>query len=63
MNFSEAMFYEHYLTLDFHTDKHCYFKTSSLPTRQNGVENSDKAYLMVLSTTGPVSASGTKSED
>ena len=31
MNFSEAMFYENYLTSDFHT-------------RQNGVENRDKAY-------------------
>ena len=42
MNFSEAMFYENYLTSNFHT-KHCYFKTC-LPTRQNGVENRDKAY-------------------
>ena len=41
MNFSEAVFYEHYLTSDFHT--HCYFKTC-LPTRQSGVENRDKAY-------------------
>ena len=42
MNFSEAMFYENYLTSDFRY-KHCYFKTC-LPTRQNGVENRDKAY-------------------
>ena len=39
MNFSEAMFYENYLT----SYKHRYFKTC-FPTRQNGVENRDKAY-------------------
>ena len=41
MNFSEAMFYENYLTSDFHTNtviKAC------LPTHQNGVENRDKVY-------------------
>ena len=90
--FSEAMFYENYLTSDFHTNtvisnllffrsdvlwklfdigfpyEHCYFKPvifrkrcfmkiiwhrisiqtllfqACLPTRQNGVENRDKAY-------------------
>ena len=26
MNFSEAMFYENYLTSDFHQYKHCYFE-------------------------------------
>ena len=36
MNFSEEMFYENYLTSDFHT-KNCYFKTC-LPTRQNGTK-------------------------
>ena len=33
MSFSEVMFYENYLTSDFHTNT----------TRQNGVENRDKA--------------------
>ena len=41
MNFSEAMFYENYLTSDFHTT--LLFHTC-LPTRQNDVENRDKAY-------------------
>ena len=41
MNFSEAMFYENYLTSDFHTNT---VTSSLLPTRQNGVENRDKAY-------------------
>ena len=47
MNFSEEIFYENYLTSDFHIYKHCYFKTCLL-ARQNGVENrdnSDKAYF------------------
>ena len=39
MNFSEAMFYENYLTSDSHTNT-----VICLPTRQNGVENRDKAY-------------------
>ena len=42
MNFSEAMFYEKLFEVGF-PYKHCYFKTY-LPTRQNGVENRDKAY-------------------
>ena len=37
MNFSEGMFYEKYLTSDFHTNTKHYFKTC-LPTRQKGVE-------------------------
>ena len=41
MNFSEAMFYENYLTWDFHTNT---VFQACLPTRQNGVENRDKAY-------------------
>ena len=41
MNFSEAMFYENYLTSDFHTNT---VIQACLPTRQNGVENRDKAY-------------------
>ena len=40
MNFSEAMLYENYLTSDFHT----LLFQACLPTRQNGVENRDKAY-------------------
>ena len=46
MNFSEEMFYEDYLTSDFDTCKHCYFKPVC-PTRQNGVENRDKAYTVL----------------
>ena len=46
MNFSEPMFYENYLTSDLQT-KHCYFKTC-LPTRQNGVENRDKAFCAII---------------
>ena len=46
MNFSEAMFYENYLTSDSQT-KHCYFKMC-LPTRQNGVENRDKAFCAII---------------
>ena len=42
MNISEAMFYENYLTSDFHTNT---VISSLLPTRQNGVENRDKAYF------------------
>ena len=42
-NVWKAMFFENYLTSDFHTNTACYFKTC-LPTRQNGVENRDKAY-------------------
>ena len=45
MNFSEAMFYENYLTADFHTNIVISFQ-ACLPTRQNGVENRDKAYFM-----------------
>ena len=41
MNFSEAMFYENYLTSDFQTNT---VIPSVLPTRQNGVENRDKVY-------------------
>ena len=41
MNFSEAIFYENYLTLDFSTTL---LIQARLPTRQNGVENRDKAY-------------------
>ena len=40
MNLSEAMFYEDFLTSDFHT----LLFQDCLPTRQNGVENRDKAY-------------------
>ena len=39
MNFSEAMFYDTGFPY-----KHYYFKTC-LPTRQNGVENRDEAYV------------------
>ena len=42
MNFSETMFYENYLTWDFHTNWLLF--QACLPTRQNGVENRDKAY-------------------
>ena len=42
MNFSEAMFYENYLTSDFHTNT---VNSSPFAYRQNGVENRDKAYL------------------
>ena len=37
------MFYENLFDIGF-LCKHCYFKTC-LPTRQNGVENRDKAYF------------------
>ena len=43
MNFSEAMFYESYLTSDFQHIQTLLFQ-ACLPTRQNGVENRDKAY-------------------
>ena len=42
MNFSQAMFYENYLTSDSFI-KTLLFQTS-LPTRQNGVKNRDRAY-------------------
>ena len=42
MNFSEAMFYENYLKSDFHTNTVLF--QACLPTRQNGVQNRDKAY-------------------
>ena len=42
MNFSEAMFYENYLT----SNTVIAIQTLLLPTRQNDVENRDKAYLM-----------------
>ena len=41
MNFSEAMFYENYLTSHFHTKKMC------LPTHQDGLQNRDKVYQYV----------------
>ena len=41
MNVSEAMYYENYLTSDFHTNT---VISDALPTRQNGVENRHKAY-------------------
>ena len=41
MNFSVAMFYENYLTSDFHTN-------TVLPTRQNGVEHRDNAYYVTV---------------
>ena len=41
MNFSEAMFYENYLTSDFHTNKTC------LLTHQDGFQNRDKVYQYV----------------
>ena len=44
MNFSEAMFYENYLTSDFHTNT-VISRRVCFNTRQNGVENRDKAYL------------------
>ena len=43
MNFLEAMFYQNYLTSDFHTN--AVFQ-ACLPTRQNGAENRDKAYFL-----------------
>ena len=43
-NFSEAMFYENYLTSDFHTNTVQFH--ACLPTRQNGIENRDKAYCL-----------------
>ena len=45
MNFSEVMFYENYLTSDFHTVKHFYFKMC-LPTHQDGFQNRDKVYCL-----------------
>ena len=42
MNFSQAIFYENYLTSDFHTNT---VISRRLPTGQNGVENRDKAYF------------------
>ena len=41
MNFSEVVFYENYLTVD--SIQTLLFQ-ACLPTRQNGVENRDKAY-------------------
>ena len=46
MNFSEAMFYENYLTSDSHTNT--VISDACLPTRQNGVENRDKAYSVIF---------------
>ena len=43
MNFSQAIFYENYLTSDFHTNT---VISRRLPTGQNGVENRDKAYFL-----------------
>ena len=44
--FRTSMFYENYLTSDFHTNT--YLKTC-LPTRQNGVENRDKLRPIIFS--------------
>ena len=41
MNFPDAIFYENYFTSDFRTTL---LFQACLPTRQNGVENRDKAY-------------------
>ena len=41
MNFSEAMFYENYLTSDSHTNT---VISSLFAYPSNGVENRDKAY-------------------
>ena len=46
MNFSEAMFYENYLTSRISIQTLLF--QACLPTRQNGVENRDKAYLVVM---------------
>ena len=51
MNCLEAMFYENYLTSDFHTNT---VISSCLPTRQNGVENRDKAYARPFSLLEPI---------
>ena len=48
MNFSEAMFYENYLTSDFHTNT---VISACLPICQNGVENRDKAYSNMMEAT------------
>ena len=42
MDFSEAKFYENYLTSDFHKNTACYFKMC-LPTCQGGFQNRDRA--------------------
>ena len=42
MNFSEAMFYESNLASYFHTNTVTF--QACLPTRQNSIENRDKAY-------------------
>ena len=42
MNFPEAMFYENYLTSDFHTNT--VISSPFAYSRQNGVENCDNAY-------------------
>ena len=47
MIFSEAMFYKKLFDIGF-PYKHFYFKTC-WPTRQNGVENRDKAYYFNIS--------------
>ena len=49
MNFSEAMFYENYLTSDFNSNNVISRRVCPL-ARQNGVENRDKAVIRPIVT-------------
>ena len=51
MTFSEAMFYENYLTSDFHTNtvisrRVCVYGN----THQDGFQNRDKVYMLLMAT-------------